>query len=60
MATLVNEHPHRGRVMGEWDRRFLKGRPGKGKHLKCKCRKYPIKKRKKYSFNGLFQGFWLL
>jgi hypothetical protein len=26
---------------------FLKGRPGKGKHLKCKPRKYPILKNKK-------------
>jgi len=26
---------------------FPEGNPGKGKHLKCKLRKYPVKEKKK-------------
>jgi hypothetical protein len=45
----VGEHPHRDRE-GGWDGGFGRGDQEKGKHSKCKLRKYPIKK--KDSTNG--------
>lgn len=47
MGGWVGEHPHRGRGREDGTGSFQGGDLERGKHLKCKKRKYPIKKGKK-------------